>query len=260
MPTDLAVRGAASLVNDTIAQQLVTKLDQFVVVKQVAVDREFTQLGIATKLYTHIIKDVRGVRLIAATVETPPNKKSRRFHRRLGFTEAFRLPHPDGRMRTVWRYSTEHTSDEVLSAQYGAALELYMHEDNLNWNKLQNYLYITVAIAAALGFLLIQGEGRSDIPPILPITALAFTLCGIGFLTSFAFAVALASGTIYLQVRKESLCELEDIYINRSGIRIVSAFMRRKLLRRSPTTWTLRLTPVIGIAGWLAVSIFLVIR
>lgn len=250
----------AYLFGDTIAQQLVTKLDEFVVIKQVAVDREFTQRGIATKLYTHLIKTVRGVRLMASIVDSPSNRASRRFHRRLGFAEAFRLPHPDGRMRTVWRYSTEHASDEVLYAQYEAAVKLYRHEDILNWSKLQNYLYITVATAAAFGFLLVQGESLPNSPRVLPITSLTLALCGIGILTSATFMIALVSGTIYLGVRKEAVCELEDIYVNRNGVRIVSVFLRRTLLRRSPTVWTLRLMPAAGLIGWLTVGIVLILH
>lgn len=249
----------SALFNDSIGQRLVTRIDPFVVIKQVAVDREYTSYGVATKLYLHIIKTVRGVRLIAATVDTPPNKRSRRFHQRLGFTEIFRLPHPDGRLRTVWRYSTEHVSDELLHAQYAAAVGLYKHEDSLNWVKLQNYLYITVAVAAALGFMLIQSDTRSDAAPLVSALSLAIVLCLIGAITSLAFTIALTSGTVYLKIRKDAVCELEDIYVNRSGVRVVSMLNRRRFLRQSPTTWTLRIVPSIGFLGWMTAGVLLIL-
>ncbi len=242
----------AAVFNDATALQLVTKLDDFVVVKQVAVKRDHTSRGIAHQLYSHLIKRVRG-RLIAATVDTPPNVRSRRFHQRLGFTEAFRIPNPDGRVRTVWRYSSEHITDASLYAQYEQAIKLYSHEDSLNWQKLQNYFYITVALSAALGFLL-----TSTAPvTLIPTRLLGILVITIGVLSSLAFAVALVSGTTYLHVRKQAVCELEDIYINRGGVRVVSTLLRRPIFRRSPTIWTLRLTPLVGVAGWIAMGLYL---
>lgn len=245
-------------IDDTTAEWVATRLDDFVVIKQVAVDPAHAGSGVGRELYLHLIECLRGqgVQLVAAVVDTPPNVRSRAFHRKLGFTEAFSLQHPDGRTRSIWRYSTARASNEVLEAQYQAGVALYMHEDLLNWDKLRNYLYVTVATAAALGFVLAQTPSGTTYDP----TAVGIVLCLVGLLTSVGFGIALNSGVAYLAMRKEAVAELEDMYINREGIRVVSRLFRTKpWLRRSPTTWVLRLAPVTGVVVWLGALVYLIV-
>lgn len=244
-------------IDDPTAEWVATRLDDFVVIKQVAVDPAHAGRGVGRELYLHLIERLRGqgVQLVAAVVDTPPNIRSRAFHRRLGFTEAYSLRHRDGRTRSIWRYSTARASDEVLAAQYEAGVTLYMHEDLLNWDKLRNYLYVTVATMAALGFVLAQTPGETAYDP----TTVGIVLCLVGLLTSVGFGVALNSGVAYLAMRKEAVTELEDMYLNREGIRVVSRLLRVKpWLRRSPTTWVLRLVPVAGTVIWLGALAYLV--
>src|SRR5690606_75082 len=96
-----------SEIDDATADWVATRLDDFVTIKQVAVDRAYTGSGVGRELYLHLVERLRGqgVRLVAAVVDTPPNVRSRAFHSRLGFTEAFSWRHPDGRTRSIWRYS-----------------------------------------------------------------------------------------------------------------------------------------------------------
>ncbi|QSI47738.1 GNAT family N-acetyltransferase [Thermobispora bispora] len=247
------------VIDDTTADWVGTRLDDFVVVKQVAVAPSETGNGIGRELYYHLISLVRGkgLRLVAAVVDTPLNVRSRAFHRTLGFTEAFSLRHTDGRMRSIWVYSTTAPDNEVLATQYQVAVGLYTHEDTLNWHKLQHYLYVTVATAAALGFVL---GLSSEQTPSLDTTLVGVVLCLIGIITSFGFAVALYSGVVYLAVRKQAVAEIEDAYINRDGIRVVSRMARvRPLLHRSPTTWVLRLTPIVGLVLWVAALVYLLL-
>lgn len=244
-------------IDDTTAQWLGTRLDDFVVIKQVAVDPQHTGSGVGRRLYQFLIDHLRGqgIRLVAAVVDTPPNVRSQVFHRRLGFTEAFTYQHADGRTRRIWRYSTAKPAAEILNAQYEAAVRLYLHEDTLNWDKLRNYLYVTVATAAATGFVLSQPEGPvSGYHPT--VVGIALTL--VGAITSLGFAVALRSGVSYLAIRKDAVTELEDAYVGQDGVRVVSRLNRaRPWLRRSPTTWVLRLTPAAGLVIWLTTLAYL---
>ena len=50
----------------------------------------------------------------------------------------------------VWRKPRE----AILHVQYEVAVDLYKHEDNLNWQKLNNLFYITAGLAAAMAFSL----------------------------------------------------------------------------------------------------------
>lgn len=252
-------QAALKTIDDTTADWVGTRLDDFVVIKQVAVAPSQTGRGIGRELYLHIINQVRGrgLRLVAAVVDTPLNVRSRAFHRKLGFTEAYTLRHADRRMRSIWVYSTTPPDNEVLASQYQTAVGLYTHEDTLNWHKLQHYLYVTVATAAALGFVLglsAEEAGGFD------VTLVGIVLCLVGLVTSFGFAVALYSGVVYLAVRKEAVAEIEDAYLARNGIRVVSRMVRSKpLLRRSPTTWVLRLTPIAGMVLWVGALVYLLV-
>ena len=59
----------------------------------------------------------------------------------------------------VWRKPRE----AILHVQYEVAVDLYKHEDNLNWQKLNNLFYITAGLAAAIGLQPRQG-GRGRHP------------------------------------------------------------------------------------------------
>jgi len=47
-------------------------------------------------------------------------------------------------------------SNEILMLQYEQAVSLYQHEDSLNWQKVQNAVYINAALAAVIGVGIIQ--------------------------------------------------------------------------------------------------------
>lgn len=96
----------SEFMGDYTAMQVAEHLGPFVVCKQIAVARKSAARGIGGKLYRHLIAQLApGQDLIAATVDDPPNVRSQAMHRALGFVPAFKVQHPDGRSRTVWRYA-----------------------------------------------------------------------------------------------------------------------------------------------------------
>jgi predicted GNAT superfamily acetyltransferase len=95
----------AKFIGDYTAVQLMDTLGDFLVCKQIAVSPTCSGQGIGRSLYRHLISYLHpGQALIAATVDDPPNNRSRKMHVGLGFTAAYHIQHPDGRPRTVWKY------------------------------------------------------------------------------------------------------------------------------------------------------------
>ena len=244
-------------IDDATANWMTRHLDCFTVIKQVGVYPRHAGAGVGRALYRHLMGRTVGRTVIAAVVNDPPNEGSRRFHRRLGFSPDYVFNHPDGRPRSVWVHHPDQASEPLSLHQHRIATDLYVHEDNLNWAKLKNYLYITVATAAALGFIL--EPTLRDEAPAGQVRWIALLVAGIGLLTSIGFSFALSSGLVYLDARKQAVAEIEDMLSARGGVRIVGRRIRTAtVLRRSPTRWVLRLTPVIGLIFWIAAALFVI--
>ena len=240
---------------EEVNQQLKRLLSSFVVIKQIAVDPNYGRRGVAGRLYDHVKARLGGTgrtQLVAAVVNDPPNEVSARFHRKQGFSPMVELDGPDGRCRLIWRYSVPQGDPEVLNAQYDRAIQLYLHEDTLNWEKLRNYVYITVAMVAAGGFLL--EESFTD-PTELGVVrgGVVLVICVLGLLLSIGYSVALWSGIKFQRAHKESVTLLEDQYIAEGGIRLLPYRSRSVSVvgRNAPTTYLLQYTPVVGMVVWL---------
>jgi predicted GNAT superfamily acetyltransferase len=99
--TDIDAQGFG----DYNALWLSDKVDSFLICKRIAVAPHLVGRKIATSLYGHVMAQLdRGQALVAAIVEDPPNNASRHLHERLGFVDAYRFRHRDGRGRTIWLY------------------------------------------------------------------------------------------------------------------------------------------------------------
>ncbi|GEB47916.1 GNAT family N-acetyltransferase [Streptomyces cacaoi] len=141
-------------------------LGGFLVIKQVCVARGAARLGIGSMLYYRVLEHWQESPVIAAVVNDPPNEASSRFHHKLGFQELTQLTPPDGRQRVVWVWRKPR--EAMLQVQYAIAVDLYKHEDNTNWQKLNNFFYITAGLAAATAFALGKegaGGGHSGRSP-----------------------------------------------------------------------------------------------
>jgi hypothetical protein len=98
------------------------------------------------KLYEHVISRVHDVPIVAAVVVDPPNVPSVALHRKFGFQPTVTLIPPDGLPRMVWVHREKEP--DLLREQLGLAIDLYKHEDLLNWSKLNNLFYVTVGLVA----------------------------------------------------------------------------------------------------------------
>ena len=130
------------------------------------------------------------------------------------------------------------------------ALDLYKHEDILNWQKLNNFFYISAGLLALCGFSLNQDTQHRRI--ILVSASI------VGIIISLAFFIMLRAGVSYLQSRKTAVAFLERNLLNQRGDTIFYGrdISMKKQLQRSPTTIVLQQIPLIGAIGWLILLLF----
>ncbi|OON72948.1 GNAT family N-acetyltransferase [Streptomyces tsukubensis] len=235
--------------DEWLNRRIKTALGSFLVIKQICVAQEAARSGIASMLYYHILDQWDESPVIAAVVNDPPNHASARFHQKLGFQELTRMVPPDGLPRVVWVWRKPR--EAMLHSQYQIAVDLYKHEDSLNWQKLNNFFYITAGLAAAIAFVL--GKEGAD-GPLGKGLAIIIAIIGIG--ASLGFSLMLRFGRQYLLARKEAVIELEEYMAWHGGERIVN---RRTdapgsaHLKVSPTGAIMVLLPVLVSLCWLAI-------
>ena len=148
--------------------------------------------------------------------------------------------------------SAEPTKNDpaILKSQYEIAVDLYKHEDELNWKKLYNLFYVTGALLFILGFISesIKTFPNDIDPSILFIISLA------GVLISLSFAIAIWFGVTYLMARKAKVIEIEQKLQASGGILIVGDIGKSQpqedILRKSPTTYILKFIPIAVTIGW----------
>lgn len=235
--------------DEWLNHRIKTTLGSFLVIKQVCVARDAARQGVASQLYHHVLERWTSNPVIAAVVSEPLNEASTRFHRKLGFEELTRLRPPDGRLRVVWVWRKPRES--MLQTQYGIAVDLYKHEDNVNWNKLTNFLYITAGLAATLAFAL----GKDGVQSERLTQGIAVIITVIGFASALAFAIMLRFGRRYLQARKSSVVELEEHMAWHGGQRIVGRQLAEPgsaWLHSSPTGLVMVVLPAFVAVCWLA--------
>ncbi|WP_039938070.1 GNAT family N-acetyltransferase [Streptomyces himastatinicus] len=233
--------------DEWLNRRIKTTLGAFLVIKQICVSREAARSGIASMLYYHVLDQWHKSPVIAAVVNDPPNDASAHFHHKLGFQELTRLTPPDGLPRVVWVWRKPR--EAILHVQYEVAVDLYKHEDNLNWQKLNNLFYITAGLAAAMAFSL----GKEGAGGTLG-KALAGVISVIGFGVSMGFSLMLRYGRQYLLARKEAVIELEEYMAWLGGERIVNrraSDPRAGYLKVSPTGLIMVLLPVLVALCWL---------
>ncbi|MFI7387152.1 GNAT family N-acetyltransferase [Streptomyces sp. NPDC049813] len=234
-----------------------TALGSFLVIKQICVARTAARAGIASRLYHHVLERWSTSPVIAAVVSVPFNEASTLFHRKLGFEELSRLTPPDGKERMVWVWRKPR--EAMLQAQYTVAIDLYKHEDVLNWNKLNNFFYITAGLAAALGFTLGQrSDPEASAADISDTLATVISVIGLG--SALAFTQMLRFGRRYLSARKKAAMELEEHLAWHGGQRIVgreASVAGNSWLRQSPTGLIMMLLPALVSVCWTALLVML---
>ena len=235
--------------------------DDFIVIKQICVERESMKKQYAAKLYIHLMSNYNNYDFYTAIVTEPKcfNMRSVKFHEDFGFVRYFNfkpddLGDPDdpddkdGKERTLFYFrSLNNCSAELLAEQYKTAVDLYIHEDNLVWQKINFFLIISSALFALDGWL----------PKALtnPITSILLSTFGI--IVSVLFYMAISNGLEYMLARKNAVMEIEMKLISLGGTCIVSpGYMSRQgnvNLLKSSTMRTIRLLiSLIGII-WLVI-------
>ena len=127
--------------DEWLNMQMIDNFHNFTVIKQVGVSKAHSGKSIATRLYARILERAGSGTVVAAVVSDPPNRPSEALHRKMGFQPVTTLTPPDGIPRTVWVRQPVDT--KLLESQLSMALDLYKHEDILNWQKLNNFFYIS---------------------------------------------------------------------------------------------------------------------
>lgn len=236
--------------SEWLNQQLGSYFDDFIVVKQICVDDTEASRGVATDLYQHVIDRSPPVPIVAAVVADPPNDASAALHRKLGFTPSISLTPPDGMPRVVWVRRPEQPG--LLREQLSLAIDLYKHEDNLNWNKVNNYLYVTTACVALMGFAFSRsGNARHYATLVTSV---------LGIISSAGFGITIWTGVAYLHARKDTVREIEILLYQHGGFPVLagrpgpsSSSRLERILARSPTATVLRTLPVLTLVGWLVI-------
>jgi len=76
--------------------------DDFVLIKQVCVDRRYQRGGYGSALYRKVLSDARDRAVAAAIVLQPYNDASVRFHEKLGFRKTIEFTPQDSMRRGLW--------------------------------------------------------------------------------------------------------------------------------------------------------------
>lgn len=241
--------------DEWLNNQLRQKYDDLVIIKQVCVSKDYASQGIGTLLYHHVLSRCAYSTVAAAVVTDPENTRSMSFHRKLGFEPGPYMTPPDGIPRVAWVKSS--LRPEILIEQYESAVDLYRHEDILNWSKLRNFLYITTALIAALGVSyssMTGGQATKMAGNLTQIVSL------VGFCVAAVFAVTIWAGTRYLDARKEAVYRLEKVLAKAGGAMIVTpseTSPNKGMMHQSPTRLVLRFIPILAMCVWITVFIAL---
>ncbi|NLE44606.1 MAG: hypothetical protein GX620_07775 [Chloroflexi bacterium] len=146
------------------------------------------------------------------------------------------------------------TEKQIVGQIYERALDLYVHEDNLNWTKLHNLLYLNGGLLAIAGFTVDFTDGLMPLSP--SDRTIILGIAALGILTSLVFAIALHFGAQYLLARKAAAARLEACLTEEEDHWVVRTRTSHKsALRVSPTLWLLRATPLVFCLAWIGLMV-----
>lgn len=241
--------------------------EEFLLIKQICVVQG--KKGVASQLYSELIRKNEHGLLLAAVVNEPMNRKSVDFHRRKGFDHLLDMRPPedaDGviRMRSIWyrnasgqaprfrfaRPDKENQLTYVIEKQQGA-LSLYTHEDNLNWSKLGLLVSFMTALVTAFAILLNKDPDLTG-RLVVPIVVVG------GILINVIFLKKLKSGLVYMGWHKKNLQRFDAIVSNLDPC--VPEFFDDTTRQRSETVRWMHVLPWFSLIVWLLCSATLVAK
>ena len=219
----------------------------FLIIKQICVERESMKMGYATMLYEYLLEKV-SVPVYAAIVEVPYNEASVHFHQKMLFKRVMKVTGEDGIRRMIFchdgRNNSDNINEDLLEKQYEIAVDLYLHEDNLNWSKLNNLFYISGGLVAVVS-ILASLSSENLLYSILIVSIL-------GILSASLFSVTIHSGVTYMMERKKKVMEIEKLMIRKNATRVVlpSVSSQSMLMTKSPTGQVMIWLPRLILAVW----------
>jgi len=133
---------------------------------------------------------------------------------------------------------------QVLLEQYKIAADLYKNEDNLNWNKFHNLLYVTS--------ILFAGYAITKNYPILH-----FIIPAVGIIASVGFFISLSNGKKYLLLRRNNIERVEIEIYNYGAIK--QLISDEKITSLAKTIDVIRWFPFILMFAWILLFLFAII-
>ncbi|TNC82996.1 MAG: hypothetical protein C9356_00680 [Oleiphilus sp.] len=245
-------------------------IDPFVLIKQICVADGAGGQGIASGLYSHLFKSADTPRFAASVVIEPYNHASVSFHERRGFQKLCDIvpsEDPDGlrRLRGVWFRDLQSTSlpnqrwipvdsvneQTLLMEKQHAAIQLYNHEDNLNWTKFGMLITFMMALLAAADYLLKQPGGFT-------YQALTLLVVIMGYSINLMFYQKIKSGLKFMNHHKASVNVLDDhlMRLNPNLRRLVKNG-DSQISGKSVTSAWMEWIPKISVGIWTACSALL---
>lgn len=136
----------------------------------------------------------------------------------------------------------------ILREQYQIGMDLYKHEDLLNWTKLYNFFYVNLGLLAIVG--LVMKERAKHYGPSFVVALVSV----VGFIISLAFTGAIYSGVECMHNRKDHVIKIEKELIQYGAADIVSnvslADKELKSFRRTLTSKIIRIIPLVITVVW----------
>ncbi|WP_152521698.1 GNAT family N-acetyltransferase [Marinimicrobium sp. LS-A18] len=232
-------------------------IQPFTLIKQICSSGEVR--GAASALYQTLFDEMDTELALAAVVNEPLNTKSIEYHRKLGFGHLWDLHPPadyDGvtRTRSIWFYSKTGTRPQTRMAQVDRSelvqhliekeqgtVNLYMHEDNLNWTKLGMLVTFMTALLTAFGFLL-------ERDPTTTNNWIVSVLVVFGFVVNIMFYLKLKSGLAFLNHHKKNLRRFDDALAGM--LPSIPSYLDRKTGKQSVTVRVMVVLPVFSLGLW----------
>lgn len=264
----------SDIVNSLIKYSLTT---EFVLIKQIFVDPEFHNKGVANELYNSFIETLpQETSLACVIVDTPFNFASVNFHTKMGFEKILQItPEADFdgtvRERSVWfrkskkvknlntqsllRVTSIDTSEtkNVLLANLQNTTGLYTHEDNLNWTKLGMLVTFVFALCAGFSHYYEQKDFTSFV--------LASLIIILGFSISYLFDQKIKSGLMYMNNHKENLKKIESKLKHYCpNYERTIAVKNKKISEQSTTSNIMHAVPTISYFIWGFLSVLIIIK
>lgn len=224
--------------------------NQFLVIEQVCIKKTSQKKGYGQKLYDFLMNRTDKDIFLAVVLE-PYNDSAVRFHNKLGFRQLFTVEPEDQMKRGIFywnNYQSQPRYDkEIILKQYEHAMELYKHEDLLNWSKMHNLFYISGGLFAVISIL---ASTFTEIDQLFYIVLLILSV--LGMLSSVLFQITIYNGIQYLLKRKRTVEELEKMLIHLGGADVVSVSFDRmaKRFKTSPTGRAMKVIPILVTSIW----------